>query len=295
MPGLDIHAGINLALEKFGIVSTHNCGVSAGAAIGAMDSCGHSAQTIAFIIRELSDEDVRQERPFWKLRALVIDWFLDNDKIWNLLTRVLPVSDFYQLQKPLRVWATHCETGGERIFEDGTRTTPQLQKALLASMAIKGIFPSVEIYDELYSDGGTNSNLPLPEDFLEYDEVWFLIATPPTEFPDRDGIISNLLLNVAWLMEAQIQRTLEFARSLIDLGIPFWRPATKIFVIRPTCGRESSMLRFDHSLIDQAQAEAISQISQQLGTRFETTGFLTADHANNTDGHGSESIKTEVQ
>ena len=192
-----------------------------------------------------------------------------------MLTRVLLWAEFYQLKKPLRVWTTDCSTGEEVVFGTGAENA-ELYYAVLASMAIKGIFPSVSLNHGIFSDGGTNSNLPLPDDFVTYDEVWFLIATPPTEFPDRDGIICNLLLNVTWAMEAGIRKTLKFARllNLTDDG----KERAKIFIVRPTCGRESSMLRFDHSLIETAEMEATSQISMQIDNPTQSQLFMNGSY-----------------
>ena len=253
MPGLDIHAGINLALYKNGIRATHNAGCSAGAIIAALDSYGFSPVGIATLIRNLTDDEVLKERFAWKARALWVDYFLEHEPIFTLLERLLPAS-FNELVKPLHVAATRCRDGYKATFGSSV----SLRHAVLASMSIHGVFPTVSIDDELYCDGGVRNNLPLPRDWETYDEVWLLIATPPTSYRQRSGILARLMLNIAWLMRDQIEDVIEQTS-----GNP------KVKVIWPNVGKFSAMLRFDHDLINLAKMEADKQIKAQLTTEVE--------------------------
>ena len=132
LPGLDIHAGIWLALEEMGIESTANAGTSAGAIMAAMNSTGMGAVTACTILHGLKDSDVRAERFMWKVRIPWISCFLENKPIGELLARHLPAT-FEKLQKPLQVFATKDETAESVAFVGG-----QLIGSVLASMAICG-------------------------------------------------------------------------------------------------------------------------------------------------------------
>lgn len=57
---------------------------------------------------------------------------------------------------PLAVTATDLETGSERVFTSGPLMLP-----LLASAAMPGIFPPIEIEGRLYIDGGVADNVPI--------------------------------------------------------------------------------------------------------------------------------------
>lgn len=255
MPGLDIHAGINLALYKNGIRATHNVGCSAGAIVAALDSNGFSPLAIEMLIRSLTDYDVRKERFAWKARALWVDYFLEHEPIVALLKKLLP-AEFGDLVKPLQVAATRCRDAGKVLFPGTYFISPR--EAVLASMSIHGVFPTVSIDDELYCDGGVRNNLPLPRDWENYDEVWLIIATPPTSYRQRSGILARLMLNIAWLMRDQIEDVIEQTS-----GNP------KVKVIWPNVGKFSAMLRFDHDLINLAKMEADKQIKAQLTTEVE--------------------------
>lgn len=57
---------------------------------------------------------------------------------------------------PLGIVATDLETGAERLFTSGS-----LVDALLASAAMPGVYPPVEIEGRLYTDGGVANNVPI--------------------------------------------------------------------------------------------------------------------------------------
>ena len=63
---------------------------------------------------------------------------------------------FEDAQIPLAVTTTDLESGKERVFSSGPLLNP-----LLASAAMPGIFPPVEIEGRLYIDGGVANNVPI--------------------------------------------------------------------------------------------------------------------------------------
>jgi NTE family protein len=66
------------------------------------------------------------------------------------------VTTFEQLRVPLTVVATDLNAGKPATFRSG-----ELTPALLASTAIPGLFPSVQIGEREYLDGGVVNNTPL--------------------------------------------------------------------------------------------------------------------------------------
>jgi predicted acylesterase/phospholipase RssA len=240
MPGLDLHAGIWTALEKAGIFATEISGTSAGAIVGAANACGWHAAGFEEYLRQHKDSDVRHEHLFWKARAPFLESIHDSDRIRIILDGIIPPA-WGKIAKPFHAWACR-QRNGERInvARPELATTPA--EAVLASMSISGIFPSICLLDgERYVDGGLRFNLPLLSNWRDFDEVWLLIGqTRPQDYSGR-GIISNLIRNINILSLDQIQDVLEETS-----GSP------KVNVIWPDVPSKASMLHFDHNLIEAA-------------------------------------------
>ena len=80
----------------------------------------------------------------------------ENTGIRRIVERSLGTPNFEDAQIPLAVTATDLETGAEKLFTSGPVMEP-----LLASTAMPGIFPPVEIEGRLYTDGGVSNNVPI--------------------------------------------------------------------------------------------------------------------------------------
>jgi predicted acylesterase/phospholipase RssA len=242
LPGLDILAGMWLALEEAGIESTVNSGTSAGAIIGAMNSAGKSARQTADYLRELQDDDVRHARPFWPFRLGKIDSIMYNDRVLERLEEMLP-SQHYKLQKPLFAWAVRRRGRAvANVCSPAIAQDPAV--AVLASSAIPGFFPPVLLRDgELYSDGCTRFNLPLPADWQSYDEVWLLIGRKRAQdYRGGGGILAELIEGLEEYAEDQIlDRLAEVA------GAP------NVRVLQPHIETAAGALHFDHRLIEEAR------------------------------------------
>ena len=241
MPGLDIHAGIWCALEELGVYATANAGTSAGAIVGALNSDGQRSSTVTAMLRGLSDRDVRSRRFAWPLRIRHIDSFLKHEPIEKLLEKLLPPT-FSDLKKPLTVCMTHEETGRSALALHG-----DLRRAVLASMSIAGVFPPVSIGEKVFSDGGPSQFLPLPGDYLAYDELWMLCAKRPLSYAKRNGsIIARMMYNIDLLYEAQVAATIFYTQQ--NHGC--------VRVIHPHVEAPRGSLEFDHGLIGEAYSRA---------------------------------------
>lgn len=240
LPGLDIHAGMLVALAEAGIHPTHLCGTSAGAIIAALYARALDAGSVASWLAGLRDDDVRAERRMWKFRALWLDHWLEHGPIRQVLGLNLPLR-FSDLRLPVRVVATRVRDAQE-IWLDASNHDALLRESVLASMSICGVFPPVVIGGETLVDGGVRANLPLPADWQSYDEVWCLVASRSTSYPNRHSIPGRLMWNAHALMEDQID-------DIFDLT----RGDARVRWIRPEIGLSAGSLRFDHSLIEQAR------------------------------------------
>ncbi|RMG96235.1 MAG: patatin-like phospholipase family protein [Chloroflexi bacterium] len=79
-----------------------------------------------------------------------------NDNLTELICRTLSVTEFEALHLPFGALATNLLTHHGALFTSG-----KLHKALLASAAIPGVYPPVEINGVLYVDGALTAHVPL--------------------------------------------------------------------------------------------------------------------------------------
>lgn len=79
-----------------------------------------------------------------------------NEGLRRLLTDALPVDSFEALRVPFECVAASIETASERWFTSGA-----LVDAILASSAVPGILPPVEIAGEHFIDGGIVNSIPV--------------------------------------------------------------------------------------------------------------------------------------
>jgi NTE family protein len=84
------------------------------------------------------------------------DRVFENSGIRRLIDTRLGNAHFEDAQVPLGVIATVLESGDQKIFTSG-----EILRPLLASAAMPGIFPPVEIDGELFTDGGVANNVPV--------------------------------------------------------------------------------------------------------------------------------------
>jgi len=80
----------------------------------------------------------------------------ENSGLKKTIENTLGPARFEDAQIPLAVTATDLETGAEMLFSSGPVLEP-----LLASTAMPGIFPPVEIGGREYIDGGVANNVPI--------------------------------------------------------------------------------------------------------------------------------------
>jgi NTE family protein len=80
----------------------------------------------------------------------------ENSGLRRTIEKTLGPARFEDAQIPLAVTATELETGAEMLFTSGPVLGP-----LLASTAMPGIFPPVEVEGRTYIDGGVANNVPI--------------------------------------------------------------------------------------------------------------------------------------
>jgi NTE family protein len=138
--------------------------VVVGASVGALNASAIAYEPSSDGVALLADvwTSLRSDDIFpgsWMQRAWHFvrrgDHLYSNAGIRGLIARV-PATRFEQLQVPLSVVAANLRTGAEHWFDSGA-----IEPALLASTALPGIFPPVQVDGELLVDGGVVNNVPI--------------------------------------------------------------------------------------------------------------------------------------
>ncbi|HWH35000.1 MAG TPA: DUF3151 family protein [Acidimicrobiales bacterium] len=156
-----VHLGMLRALLERHILPDLVLGCSAGALNGAAIASRPSLDTLA----RLEDLWLDVARPdVWPSGALSSAVGLlrrrpainGNAGVRRVIDRFLPGASFSDLDVPFACVATSLDTGGERWFDRGLLAEP-----VLASAALPGLLPPVEIAGEAFIDGATVCIVPL--------------------------------------------------------------------------------------------------------------------------------------
>src|SRR3954447_11816535 len=136
-------------------------GTSVGAINGAFVAAEPAASAVALlraVWQELASERIFAGSVLSRMGTLVRTrtHLHPREPLRDLLAAHLPVETFAELQVPFQCVAASIERAAERWFTDGA-----LIDAVLASSAVPGLLPSVELEGEHYLDGGLVHSIPV--------------------------------------------------------------------------------------------------------------------------------------
>ena len=157
-----LQVGAVQALFDHGITPDLTVGTSVGAlnaSFVAFNPTTGGAENMARTWRSLGDADLFPGGRFkatWARFLVRGNRVFENSGMKKLIETRLGDGRFEDAQIPLAVIATDLETGREEVFTSGPLKDP-----LLASTAMPGIFPPVEINGRMYTDGGVSNNVPI--------------------------------------------------------------------------------------------------------------------------------------
>lgn len=156
-----IQVGMVRAVVERGIVPDAVVGCSVGAVNGAAlaaDPTIDGVRRLEDVWTALRDDVICPAGRLSSIRLLAnrSRSLQPNDGLRRLLETWLPYRTFEDARLPLHVVATSLATGHDRWFSSG----PVIE-AVLASAALPGVFPPVEIEGELLIDGGVVDNVPI--------------------------------------------------------------------------------------------------------------------------------------
>jgi NTE family protein len=219
------HLGVLQALDDAGLSVRGIVGTSMGAVTGAMYLAHGSAARAIDLWREALARDLipsvrpigrvpdaeAKEHPLTqiarRIRNRVVISFamnrstvLEETALVKALEFLIPDIRFSDLPKPLVVVATNLENGAEVRLKSGS-----IRPALVASSAIPGMVPSVEIEGQPLVDGGVVAEVPA---VAARDEGWPVVAIDVSlDFPPLrpDDLVLDTMMRTQ-MMTARLLR-----------------------------------------------------------------------------------------
>jgi NTE family protein len=158
-----LQVGALRALFEHGIRPDIVTGTSVGALNAASLAFNPTPEGVAEMERQwrsLGEDDLF---PGGRFRASWARMFVRGSKVFEssglrrmIETTLGPTATIEDALLPLGIVATDLETGAERVFTSGPLTD-----VVLASAAMPGVYPPVEIEGRMYTDGGVSNNVPI--------------------------------------------------------------------------------------------------------------------------------------
>ena len=175
------------ALFEHGVIPDLVVGSSVGAMNAtflAFDPTVPGTDRLETIWRSLQDTDLFPGGRFkasWARMLVRGNRVFENSGIRKLVSTRIGNALFEDAQLPLGIVATDLQTGADRTFTSG-----EILPTLLASIAMPGIFPPIEIEGRMYTDGGVANNVPIaPAVAMGARTVYVLDATAQSNAQHR--------------------------------------------------------------------------------------------------------------
>jgi NTE family protein len=147
------HLNVLHYLDSHEIKPQEILGVSMGAIIGSAYALDNSEQDIYQLIKQFSNIFK------WGKLSFSNGSLLATDKIRKLFEQIYGQKKISDTNIPLKLVATDFNTGTAQVFDQTSNVA--IVDAVLASMAIPGIFPPVTLNNKILVDGFIASNLPV--------------------------------------------------------------------------------------------------------------------------------------
>lgn len=254
--------GMLQALLETGIVPD----VIVGTSVGALNGVAIAAQPDLDAVQRLRRTwmDLGKERVFSSalggagnlVRKKGI-FLHHNANLRRLIERLLPVDNFDELKVPFQCVAASIERAAEHWFASGP-----LVPAVLASSAVPGLLPPVEIDGEHFVDGGVVNSIPIERAVQLGANELYILHVGRIEQPLKPP--SNLIqvANVAF----EIARRHRFAKDMANL------PEGVVGHVLPT-GEEDAAT----SPLAQLKYKDFTHVAKRMDTACEATARYLAD------------------
>jgi NTE family protein len=216
-----VEVGMLRGLTEASIAPDMLLGTSVGA-LNAAFVAGHpgldGVDRLAALWGSIRRNDVFPLRPLTGLLGFVgrRDHLVPIDPLKRLITDNLTFERLEDSPVPLHVVATEVVSGDDVRFSSG----PAAQ-AILASAAIPGVFPAVEIDGVAYMDGGVTDNTPIADAVaLGADTIYVLPTGHACSLRDPPRSALGMALQaVTVLIGRQLIVDIERYASVVDLRV----------------------------------------------------------------------------
>ena len=240
-----VEVGMLETLMAQGITADLVVGASVGAINGAYFAARPDAEGVRSLRQIWRGLHRRQVFPFAPLGSLLSffslrNYLVDPTPLRRLLERHLPYRDLTESAIPFHVVATNILTGSEVVLSSG----PAIE-AVLASAAIPGVFPPVELEGRYLADAGIANNTPISVAVkLGADRVIVLPTGFSCDVEKPPASSMAMALHGLCLL---------IARQLI-VDIELFADAVALRVVPPLCPLETTPMDFSKAsdLIDRA-------------------------------------------
>ena len=165
------------------------------------------------------------------LQLVDLSTLVSTDPLNLRLAEAVPLEGIRQSDKILRVVTTNFTTGELQVFTNEDIVERVGYKAILASAAIPGFFPPVDINGQFYVDGGTLMNTPINTAIAGASTLHVVYMDPDVQnIPVErlrdtiDALDRTIVVALAYAINQQIEvardinRTLELLAQADDSG-----------------------------------------------------------------------------
>jgi NTE family protein len=212
------HLGVVHDLEQYNVVPSEIIGTSMGSIIGACLAIGMREKEIFTLFDEFSNIFN------WIKFSFSGNSIIKSEKIESIFENIFADKKMKNTLIPLKVIATNTLNGEIKVFD--AHDNVYIKDALLASMAIPGIFEEKEIGGMLYSDGFLCENLGINqasfEDILAVDVLGknSFAQEMPNNFLKTSNVLEMFEKSMRILMYNQTKVSLKNSHKNIYLIEP---------------------------------------------------------------------------
>lgn len=259
------HIGVLRALESHGFKIKAIAGTSAGGLVGAVYAAGFSTEKIEAAVNTM-DENRSFSRHSDDNPSL-----LGLSGIANKLSKLLADRTFDELEIPYAATAVSLYSGKEIVLRKG-----KVLDAVLATIAIPGVFPSQEIGGRVLVDGGVLDPIPVcvarwmrpdlpvvavilhkvPDDWNE-EEIDF-----PMPIPGPSSIVEQFSKLRPVQAFKIFSRSIEVSsKQLTELSLKLYNPEV---IISPEVGHIGVLQNIDSKKMIQAGIDAAEKTISQI-------------------------------
>jgi len=246
-----VEVGLYRAVVELAVPIGLIVGTSVGAINGAAIAAGVPPDALARLWKSLRRQDLfaLNRQLFWRL--IWTNSLYDHRPLRRFLERVLPVRTFEDLRIPLIGTGTDFQTGQPVYWREGN-----LLDAIMASVAMPGLFPPQVVGGVQVVDGGITDNVPIDVAVAEgADTVIFMLCAccERTNRPVR-GLLPVLRRALSIAIDRKYHADIERHAGQAHL-----------IAIEPPIDREIDLLDFSHTveLIEEGYASATAAFKER--------------------------------